>query len=115
MSQGAVMRIPDSKTMPDECGPIFFSGNTDIFQVPDKCCTAEVGAEEWLPLDQFGSHDGIDGCYALDPFQNGAITAILVNGCYDDGTTNFDRRHKQFRRYFAYQHQYKSVPPSSSN
>merc|ERR1712226_284543 len=84
--QGSVMRIPDSKSMPEECGPIFFSGNTDIFQVPDKCCTAEVGAKNWLPLDQFGSHDGIDGCYALDPFQNGEITAILVNGCYDDGT-----------------------------
>ena len=30
-SKGKVMRIPDSKNMPDECGPIFFSGNTDIF------------------------------------------------------------------------------------
>ena len=80
------MRIPDASTMPDECGPIFFDGNTDIFQVPDKCCTAEVGAEDWIPLDEFGSYKGIDGCYALDPFQNGAITAVLVNGCYDDGT-----------------------------
>ena len=86
VSKGKVMRIPDSKDMPDECGPVFFSGNTDIFQVPDKCCTAEVGAEDWLPLESFGEYKGIDGCYALDPFQNGAITAILVNGCYDDGT-----------------------------
>ena len=86
VSQGAMMRIPDASTMPVECGPIFFSGNTDIFQVPNKCCTSQVGAEDWIPLDEFSSYEGIDGCFALDPFQNGAITAILVNGCYDDGT-----------------------------
>ena len=86
ISKGKVMRILDSSTMPDECGPVFFSGNTEIFQVPDKCCTAVVGAEDWVPFDQFGSYDGINGCYALDPFENGAITAVLVNGCYDDGT-----------------------------
>ena len=86
ISKGKVVRIPDSTKMPDTCGPVFFSGNTDIFQVPDVCCTADAGAEDWLPLEDFGSHDGIDGCYALDPFKNGAITAILVNGCYDDGT-----------------------------
>lgn len=44
VSKGKVMRIPDSKDMPDECGPVFFSGNTDIFQVPDKCCTSR-----WVP------------------------------------------------------------------
>ena len=80
------MRIPDSSGMPEECGPVFFSGNTDIFQVPDKCCTSEVGAEVWFDFDEFGSYKGIDGCFPLDPFENGAITAVLVNGCYDDGT-----------------------------
>ena len=30
VSKGKVMRIPDSKNMPYECGPIFFSGNTDM-------------------------------------------------------------------------------------
>ena len=38
------------------------------------------------PIRHTDSYKGIDGCYALDPFQNGAITAVLVNGCYDDGT-----------------------------
>ena len=80
------MEIKDSSTMPDECGPVFFSGDTDIFQVPDKCCTAKVGAEPLIPFGQFGSYKGIEGCFALDPFQDGNITAVLVNGCYDDGT-----------------------------
>ena len=84
------MRIPDSKNMPEECGPIFFSGNTDIFQVPDKCCSAEVGAEDWIALEDFGTKDGIDGCMSLDPSklmsqEEGSIRAVLVNGCYDDG------------------------------
>ena len=84
--RGKMMQIPDSSSMPEECGPIFFSGNTDIFKVPDMCCTDAVGAEVLIPLDQFGSHDGIVGCYALDPLRNGAVTAVLVSGCYDDGT-----------------------------
>ena len=86
VSQGMMVRILDSSTMPAECGPVFFEGDTDIFQVPDKCCTAEVGAEPLLPFGQFGSYKGIEGCFALDPFQDGNITAVLVNGCYDDGT-----------------------------
>ena len=86
VSQGMMMEIKDSSTMPAECGPVFFSGDTDIFQVPDKCCTAEVGAEPLIPFSQFGSYKGIEGCFALDPFQDGNITAVLVNGCYDDGT-----------------------------
>ena len=72
------MRILDSSNMPNECGPVFFSGNTDIFQVPDKCCTAEVGAEDWIPFEEFGSYEGIDGCYPLDPFENGAIKAGIL-------------------------------------
>ena len=84
--QGQMMEIPDSSTMPQECGPVFFEGDTDIFRVPDKCCTAEVGAKPLVPLSQFGSYKGIEGCFALDPFRDGNITAVLVSGCYDDGT-----------------------------
>ena len=98
-SQGKVMRIPDSTAMPEECGPIFFSGNTDIFQIPDKCCTAEVGAQDLLPLKDYPSYDGVDYCLPFDPFGTPGIpgikwdpalipngVAILTNGCYDDGT-----------------------------
>ena len=46
------MEIKDSSTMPAECGPVFFSGDTDIFKVPDKCCTTEVGAEPLIPFGQ---------------------------------------------------------------
>ena len=79
------MRLPDSKSMPEECGPLFYGGNTEIFRVPDKCCTADVGTEDWISLEEFGSHDNIDGCMSLDSFNDGSIQAILVNGCYDDG------------------------------
>ena len=80
------MVIPDSAEMLDQCGPVFFSGNTEIFRVPDVCCTASVGAEDFLNFKDFGSHDGIEGCSAVGPSIGLPITAVLANGCYDDGT-----------------------------
>ena len=81
------MFVPDYTKMPSECGPIYFNGNTAMFQVPDLCCTAEAGALDWMPFKDFGSQDGIDGC-KLVPFEakQQNVTVFLVNGCYDDGT-----------------------------
>ena len=80
------MVIPDSAKMLDQCGPVFFSGNTEIFRVRDVCCTASVGAEDFLNFKDFGSHDGIEGCSAVGQSIGLPITAVLANGCYDDGT-----------------------------
>merc|ERR1719433_769164 len=97
VSKGMMMRIPDAKDMPDYCGKIWFSGDQEIFEVDPRCCTAEVGAEPWIDLEDFskgpeGNFEGIDGCYALDPFQNGLIQAILVNGCYDNGNQYYGEK-----------------------
>ena len=92
ISKGSMMLIPNRTSIPKECGPTFFNGNTDIFQVPDTCCTAAAGAEEWLPLSKFGSYKGIDGCKLVDPFDDGKIQAELVNGCYDDGTQYYGEK-----------------------
>jgi len=86
ISKGKLVVIPDSAEMLDQCGPVFFSGNTKIFRVPDVCCTASVGAEDFLNFKDFGSHDGIEGCSAVGPSIGLPITAVLANGCYDDGT-----------------------------
>jgi len=97
ISNGGMWNHPDASALPDDCLPTFFSGNTDIFQVADHCCTAEVGSSEWIPFDTFSSGgkvgdavwtavSGIEGCMALDPQGPGGPHAVIVNGCYDDGT-----------------------------
>ena len=80
------MAVADLSKLPDSCGPLFFDGNVDMFRVPDLCCSDEVGAQFVRKAEEFGSVDGIDGCYVLDPFQDGTVGAVQVTGCYDDGT-----------------------------
>ena len=45
---------------------------------------------------------------SLEPLQGNDLIAEKLG-------SNFDRRHRQFRRYFACQHPYKPVPPTSSH
>ena len=86
ISKGKLVLIPDRAKMLAQCGPVFFSGNTEIFKVPDICCTEDVGAEDFLAFEDFGSHDGVESCNAVGPAFGLPITAVLTHGCYDDGT-----------------------------
>lgn len=73
--------------MPADCGSAFWDGNTDIFEIPSKCCTPEYnpGVFEWLPFSAaFPNNEKVK-----QQFPFGAevpIAPVIMSACAADGT-----------------------------